>query len=210
MKKKHERLSMEFKYPVLLFREDLEEIEEIFRNDLSASKIEIEIGSYVADSCEEIPIQTAMSNSLKFYSREPYFVLNINAHSPLPNFSADNNTVVLLGVADKIQLIFKNRARRILFWTRRVVISIWIVSIPSFWIMPFLLKNFILIWILVAILWIIIWSIVIYVPVKSKIIFSKKIESKNFWQRNKDELFRDLIVGIFCVTLGFLLGYFIK
>lgn len=216
--KKIETINIEYKKSVHLFREDLLAIESILKQDLSGQDFKIVFDKFDSESVSSIPTYQKLSNDLSFHVNNPYFSIEVCRYSS--RFYASENSLKIMGAIKKIEEIFDtalHKSEKVRQWIGRSMYGLSILT-GSFLAVTFLLddveklKNiffsskivsFMLF--VLPFLCLISWFQMIW-PLNPIIEFEMRNNRKNFWERNKEQIYVGLIVGVPVAIVSFVLG----
>ena len=210
MKKKSQNFSQDYKMPYL-FREDLEDIENIIK-DLSPREFKFGTTDFEYKTIQEIPEDTVIRDfNIQIY--DPYISLYFSKNSA--RIYAGDDDIKTLGVIKKITDIIKKRERKLLWQLSRL--SNFVAPI-LLW-LPFLLliffdketikSNKVLFVVSTVIICVIAiaWFIISYRATLKKfsvVEFSYKKNRFSFLTRNKDQIIVGIIVAIATFVLTIL------
>ncbi len=184
-----------------LFIEDLEDIENIYKNDLKPDTYRIETPEYTYGSISEVSKDNSVLYSLKFSSYSPNVFVEFTPYSA--TVTSFDHTLDAVGAAEKISEVIRKRERKI-FWFlyNRYIYLSWIVTVVI-WVTP---KQDKIIFIICLLFFA--PMLIFYIARFSSIYKESKIElrsirkTKNFFERNKDQIGVNLITG----TIGAIVG----
>jgi len=193
-----------------LYREDLEEIEEILQKDFSARDFHIEYNDRKYKSIKDISEDASRVTKLTISSHSPTLHLIIDRHSnQLFTYSDDVSAAAAIA---KIDQIISNCDREWFPFTQKIAgwttLFSWILlsSITSFLEVYFKnnelqlsvsQKSLLFVLLIIAISSLIMW----FIPFSPKIEFQHKNKSKGFLQRNKDAI----MLALFSATVAAIL-----
>lgn len=205
MKKKSKNYSQNFKMPHL-FREDLEEIENVLK-ELTIREYKVETKDFEYKTVQEIPISNDPVNDFHIHAYDPYISLDLNNFSA--RIYASDDDIKTIGIVKKITDIISKRERKSLWYLSNL--STWLAPIffivpPQIWakldekkIQPN--KIWLVILAIVFVLSVIWWTIGYLASLKkySLIEFTYKKNKTNFLTRNKDQIVVGIIVAIISI-----------
>lgn len=210
MKKKTQSTSEDFKMPHL-FREDLEEIENILK-EISPREYKLESQNFEYTNIKEIPKDLDAINEFHIQAYPPYISIDFNTNGA--RIYAGDDDIKTMGGIKKIADIISKRERKHLWHLSRLAnwfapILIWIpVYLVMFVDEETVKPNKILIFSSVLLSLIgIIWFIVgfrLKLYNFSLIEFTYKKEKLNFFMRNRDRIIVGIIIAIVSVLLTLL------
>ena len=209
MKKKKD-LDINFKYPVILYREDLLEIQQILLEDLKAKNLNISFDEYEANKIEEIPADTKTTTQIRMSSYSPSITFAIRSYSN--SITTYSDSLEIEGAMQRIYNILNKNSRAFIYGVFRIfnffsiVVYISLVLLISTSKVDKYFSSEGQIFLLIALF---LSSIVVvrllFNPIVSIINFGTKKETPNFWIKNKDQI----LVGIIIAVFGLIAGYFI-
>jgi len=213
MKKKAQTFSKDLKMPQL-YRDDLEIIEKIIKDELKPREYKIETKDYEYDGLESIPEDNEQITDLHIQTYSPYISIQFNRFSA--RIYAGDDDLKTTGALTKIVEVLSARERKMLFWSQKV--GLWLAPILFFAPTRALIeidriktpKHWFAIGLaLAAVIW---WIISYYLSMYrfSSITFISSKKSPGFIKRNKDQILVGLIVGIPVAILSFFLGLFFR
>ena len=200
--KKQRPLEKEYLSPHL-YREDLEDIEKIIKEDLQPKDYKISFCEYEYKTISEIPASTPPSKDFQMNSSLPSIYINLAKHSRGIRTYSDNTDLKTAGVFAKIDQVISLRDRRItLIWIKSsrllavlfYVVCIFFMTIKNF--SPRLAVVDLVVGTLAIFLWFL--SFYSYPP---KVDFFYKRERGSFFERNKDQIFLSVISAIVGMVL---------
>jgi len=213
MQKINKNISDGYILPVHFFRDDIQLIENILKNDLTGENYKIKFDDFESNNLSSIPTDYPCTNNISFSISKPYLSLEINNRSFIHFYLSDNTTIVA-GALQKINEVILQTKDKIEFTLRKItVICSIIIGIISI----MLIINIILDYIFSNSSQIIdifhpskiIKIVVILLPIlcfysyyrmslysRSIIEFSWKKDKKTWWKRNKDQVIL-IIIGSF-------------
>lgn len=213
MKEKN-TISVEYKKPIHLFRDDLLAIEKTFKEDLACTDFEVSFDDFSSDDIKSIPTNQKLSHSIFFHGNKPYFSIEIGQH--LSKFYALEDLLLIRGAIQKIKNIFDKtipKSFKTRKWIGKSMYGLMIFSNIFLFISNYInyLKNTIssLMILLLTFLCVISWVQMMW-PMKPIIEFEMKNSRKNFWDRNKDQIYVGLLVGITTAIISFTLVFLSK
>ena len=220
--KKIKTITVEYKKPVHLFRDDLLTIESILKQDLAGQDFQITFDTFDLESVSSIPTDQKLSNDLSFYISNPYFSIKVGLYSS--RFYASENSLQIMGAIKKIEGIFDSalhKSEKVRRWVGRSMYWLSILS-GSFLAVTFLLddvemlKNIFssskivsLMLVVLFFLCLISWGQMTW-PLKPIIEFEMRNNIKNFWEKNREQIYVGLIVGVPVAIISFTLGVLAK
>lgn len=185
MKKKQSNYIKDFKMP-RLFRDDLENIDAIMKDELQPSQYKIDFGDFEYEGINEISREIPPVNDFHITSYDPYVKIDLSRASA--KIYADDDGLKTRGAVEKIVEIIQNRQRRYR----------WFFSLPGMSGLPMGLFIFALMfgqlggWIIFLIFGVTIGLtlIIFYQSLKkfSTIEFVDRNQRPNFFARKKDDL----------------------
>lgn len=196
MKRKTQSFRKELKMP-RLFRDDLNAIEKVIKEELKPESYKLETKEYEYEAVESIPKDTGTTTEFNIETRSPY--ISIDFHRSRADIYTSDDNLITTGAVAKILNILAKKERKILFWFQQVAI----------WIAPILFGTFIARaisrsaerWIFLAIsllagIW---WIFSFYNSMYkfSVINFILPNENPGFIKRNKDQIILLIIGTIF-------------
>jgi|SRR3989344_1813632 len=207
MKKKVLPLNQDLKMPHM-FREDLENIEEIITKELSPREYKLESESFEYTSIKEISGDTGSTNHFYIKTYSPY--ISIDFSKSYARVYTDEDDLKTIGAFKKILAIISKRERK----------TLWIFSKLANYLAPSLLTFTVILprsaqisqnmsLFLVSTSLLMVWIIFgFWTDIKkySIIEFVNRKNKSNFFYRNKDQIGVNILVGI----VFLLLGYFVK
>jgi len=202
MKKVRELPRGDYRKPKL-YVDDLEDIINIFER--TCNDIEISCGDYKYDSLDELlEHRDGSIDSLTIYGQRPYLYLSIS--KTYNNLSANREYPEATTAFYEIDAIMRACERPKNFLDK-ISWVFWILAIPMLWIMyrPVLEGTPRQWWLYYVLPVFFVWSL--YVAwersyVNTIILLNRKDEVKSFFQRNKDSLMGNLIVGVVVAVLS--------
>lgn len=208
MKKRIQTYTQKLKMPHL-FREDLENIEEIIKKELNPSEYKLDLGSLEYQEIKEIPEDTNLTNEFYINTSSPYIRIDFNKYSARV-FSGDDDVKTVGAVKKITDVILKNERRFLWYFSQ---LSQWLAPIilyifSALFYIPFdreakLSKTWLITEIFI-ILFLVIWWIAGYknnLKKFSVIEFAYRKNKSNFFIRNKDQIIVGIIVAIVTVLL---------
>lgn len=208
MKKKKQVFDKDFKMPNL-FREDLENIEIIIKNDLKPSEYKLESESYEYSEVAEIKDTNKLTSQFRIQAYTPDVFIELTKKKAF--IHADDDSVNTIGSIKKIIDIIEKRKRKFLWYSSKV--GIWLMlplnTLSILSLLPSSLQLIDKLYAVIILVSSIIWLItIIYVTEYqfSIINFIYKEDKQNFFRRNKDQLGVNIIIAAF----SFLLAWFLK
>ena len=208
MKKIRKNVSYSKNYSALkLFREDLDEIINIFKNNFS--EFDIEIDEYIIDDISEIDeIKKEKTNRLSIETYENgYSYLNLFKNYAILNIS-DKNDTKLLGVFHQLDELISKKEYTFLkiitsSWVFYVMVTTIVIGLYTILWSNTLLISFIIIIIPFLLILLIILIDFHMTLKKHSIIYLIHSTSKiGFFERNKDQL----SIGLICAIVGAIAG----
>lgn len=210
MKKKVQTFSKDLKMPQL-YRNDLEAIERVIKEELKPREYKLETKEYEYDSLELIPEDAEPVTDFRIQTSGPYISVELNRFSA--RVYAGNDDINTTGALTKILGILSKRERKVLFWSQKIAMLfapiLFAVSMPTLtttneitsvmhWIVAISVP-------LIAVFW---WLVSVYSSMYkfSTITFISSKKSPGFIKRNRDQILVGLIVGIPVAIVGFILG----
>ena len=210
-------ITVEYKNPVHLFRGELLAIESILKEDLVGRGFRISFDSFDSDSVSSIPSDQETSDGINFHIDAPYFSVEVRRYSS--RFYASENSLQIRGAIEKIKEIFDKSTRkstRIHRWIGSAMGGI-AVLIGAFLSVTFIgdieiLKNIAyrlpggisvlaaLTFLCVVSCWQMNW------PLEPIIEFEMRSNRKSFWEKNREQIYVGLIVGVPVAIASFVLG----
>lgn len=217
MKKKSQSFSQNFKMPHL-FREDLEELENIIK-DLSPRQCKFETKDFEYNSIQEISEKAMARNDFHIQMYDPYISIDF-CKTSARIYSSDDD-IKALGIVKKMSVIIEKRERKSLWKLSKLSnflapILIWSPFILMMFFSKEIIKlNIVLFVITVLITWfmaIIWWMVAYHAYLKnfSFIEFVYKKNKSNFFTRNKDQIIVGIIVAIISIVATLFFQYFFK
>lgn len=214
---KKETISIEYKKPIHLFRDDLLAIESILKQDLSGSNLKITFDNFDSENISSIPIDQKLSNNISFHIYKPYFSVEVRRFSS--EFYAAEDSLQVRGAIDKIGEIFDSavlRSVKVRRWISRSMYGLSIFSgvflgaalLGDAEILKEVLSSSKIIsfmFVALPFLCLFSWSQMTW-PLKPIIEFEMRNNRKNFWERNKEQIYVGLIVGVPVAIVSFVLG----
>src|SRR3989344_2626885 len=208
MKKKKQNFNENLKMPHL-FREDLENIEKIIKEELKPNDYKLE-----SESCEYQEVNEILNNenSLNQFLIQTHLPdITINFTKKNASVYADDDDIKTTGAIKKIIDVLHRRERKFLWYSSKFG-QIFAFTILAFSVLSFFPVSFFnLEWeygTIIAILstiWIA--TILLVEEYKFSVIeFTHKKRRSNFFSRNKDQIGVNIIVAI----LSFFVGLFLK
>ena len=185
-----------------LYREDLEDIEEVIQMKLKPREYKLETKDYEYDKLESIPIDTEPVSEFHIQTHNPYIRIDLYPFSATIYTVDDNlNTI---GALTEILEIFSKKTPKLLYWSEKV--AQWLGPILFF--APILVLReideirsikhgiflVVLVWLLATV-----WLIVSFRTSMyrfSLINFNFSKESPGFIKRNKDKILVGVIIGV--------------
>jgi hypothetical protein len=205
MKRINKSLSTE--YPtVKLFLEDLIAIESILKE--SAENFEIATDDYTFTSVDELKnkYKNEKLSSIKISTRTPY--INIVLNKTWVRLYCGSEEISTTGIYYKLDKILSAKVRKPRFLYSYYII--WIgnillfASIPSYFLPKKINPQILLIGGVLSLIWFIwiLWFSYIRLFRSSDISLIKKVDLRNFFSRNKDQIIVGLINGIIGAVIG--------
>lgn len=215
--RKSKTITIEYKNPMHLFREELLAIEAILKVDLSGRDFKITFDNFDSEDVSSIPSNQKISNDLSFHISSPYLSIEVRKYSS--RFYAAEDSLQIRGAIEKIKDIFDNNIRKdakVRQWaglsmkwlTVFLVIFGEVVLIGDIEILRsivFASSESIFIYILLSILCFTSWVQMTW-PLEPIIEFETRGNRKSFWERNKEQIYVGLIVGVPVAIVSFILG----
>ena len=198
MKKKIQTYSQNFKMPCL-FREDLENIEEIIKKELNPGEYKLDLGSFEYQEVKEILENIDPINELHIQTSSPCISIDFTKFSS--RIYVGDDDIKTVGAVKKITDIILKKERR---W-------LWRFSKSAEWLPPLLFFSIIqlLAWdsarasswfiIVIILILLVIWWIIGYQSSLKKfsiIEFGYKKNKSNFFIKNKDTIIVNIIVAL--------------
>ncbi|MFA6458980.1 MAG: hypothetical protein WCV79_01100 [Candidatus Paceibacterota bacterium] len=193
--------------PVFLFREDLQLIESIIKNELSSTSLKISLEDQEADSFAQIPSDQGSTDKINIKSVQPDVSIDIYPSSYSIYINEKNlNTE---GAVYKIQAILRKRLNFQTYYSSKILLWFSILNfnifIWSFWWAVFNLPKLAnQLWLIAVLLSIITWIFEVVYPPKSNIKFINIRDSSGFFVRNKDDLIKIILTAVVSYLFGFL------
>lgn len=187
MKKKNTTFRKKFKMPYL-FREDLEEIENIIKTELKPREFKMSTKEYEYDNLELMPKNSESINEFYIKTHSPYISIDFYGHDA--QIYAGDDDIKTIGAVVKIIKVISERERKILWYCYRLSLLIGL-AILIFVLTSGFYNRIVTILFIFLLLLIIIWTgIITYIEVYrfSVINFNYSKENLNFIKRNKDQI----------------------
>lgn len=209
--KKTETIIVEYKCPVHLFRDELLDIEKILKHDLNGRDFKVSFDNFESEDISSISTGQKISDNLSFQIHDPYFSLNIRQHSS--RFYGAEDSLQIRGAIEKIKEIFKkatNKSSKLRRWIGWGMVGIATISACLFGLNFVgngieILKNSSDSLFVLLILCFVSYAQMTW-PQKPIIEFEIRSKRKNFWEKNRDQIYVGLIVGVPVAIASFLLG----
>ena len=215
--KKKETISIEYKKPVHLFRDELLAIESILKQDLVGRDFKINFDNYDSDNVSSIPTDQKISNDLSFHISNPYFSIDVRRYSS--KFYSAEDSLQIRGAIEKIKEIFDMAVLKSAKVRRWIGLSMYGLAMLA---ALFLSVTFIadveilkdtfhsskiisLIFFALPVLCLVSWGQMTW-PMRPIIEFEMRNSRKNFWERNKEQIYVGLIVGVPVAIVSYALG----
>ena len=200
MKKKPQEIIKEFKMPHL-FREDLEEIENLLKK-LSPNRYILETQDFEYENVEEIPKDLIETNEFDITPNKPYISISFSLHDATLYTNKDD--VKTIGTIEKIAQVILPRERKLIYWARHCV---WITPLFVGYLTGMVLasnkSDLYTLWILPIISLFIIALCAIplfnYIRKFSIVNFGYKKNKITFFSRNKDQIILILLTSFLSV-----------
>ena len=192
-----------------LFRDDLESIEKIVREELSPSNYKLESEFYEYQEVKEIPNDENSSNQFVIQTNSPDITISFTKENA--SVYADDDDIKTTGAIKKIVNIIYKRERSFLWYSSKIgqllIPPIFVLSTLSL----FSMSLFKLEWEYATIIATLsaIWfaTIVLTENYKFSVIeFTYRKDTSNFFSRNKDQIGINIIVALLSFFVGLLLG----
>ena len=199
MKQISKTIRKDFKMP-LIFRDDLEAIEKILKDNQSRD-FKIKTSDFEFDSVAEIDVKTKSRNEVSILSYGPYISIDFNKHSTY--LHASDSEIRTIGIVSKIEEIIKKRERKLRWLSSKL--SVWFagpIFVVAFEVVTKLKERGFQEsrWYgLVILLLIIIWWVRDFrhsLHSFSEVIFMTQDDQKSFFIRKKDEIILVVITVI--------------
>lgn len=191
-----------------LYREDLEAIEMIIKDELKPREYKFETKDYEFDNIGTIPKDIESSVDFHIQTYNPYISIDFNRFSA--SVYANDDDLNTIGALTKIIEILSKKERKLLYWSQKfawVAPMLLIVPISTLGKIkstsPWFLLGF-------SIPAVILWIVSFYLSVYkfSRINFTSYKDSPSFLKRNRDQIILliigAIIGGIITVLLRFL------
>lgn len=204
---KQKSIKIDFDLPLNLYREDLIEIEDILVKELGANELKILFGKYSVTKIEEIPLNQDDVSEIEFRVPSPYLVLRVGKH---PTIYAGDNSLLVVGAIAKIKNIFNRSVScqsKIMGILSNLLLLMGIVVFFVAIGFSELIFNGIPLLLISALS--IIFAHSLHTKKHSHIEFEFKNIDKNFWIKNKDQIYVGLFVSIPVALISFVLGKFL-
>ena len=203
---KRETIIVEYKNPVHLFRDELLAIETILKQDLAGRDFKVSFDNFDSEDISSISTDQKPSNDLSFHINNPYFSLEVRQYSS--RLYAAKDSLQIRGAISKIEEIFNmtiRKSEKVRRWIFRGMYGLSIFSgtflMLALWGDIEILKNIFssskiisLMFIALPFLCLVSWFQMMR-PLKPIIEFGMRNNRKNFWDRNRDQIYVGLIVG---------------
>lgn len=183
-----------------LFREDLEEIEEVLKES-DSNELRFETNDFEYGSVKEIPEKTKQAKDFHIQIYKPYINLNFSKRSAYVYASEED--IKSIGIAGKIVNIVKKRERKFLYYLKNIfsVTGCIAFSILSFFLIDHIdpSKKIAILFLILLLYSIISFFVFVFpFPSHSLIDFYCINNQENFFFRNKDQI----ILVIFGAVIG--------
>lgn len=203
---------MKFKMPSL-YREDLKKIEEIFFEIPDRRNYKLEVNGFEYVSVDEIPVDSTTTNKINISTYNPYIHISLKQFEAEVYGSGDNATQ-LVGMITRIATILRKRERKFHWFNARILIMIFpgiflnllVSSIDSIKTNIHSTETIITIFILVILLIFIMIGVRDSMFKFSKIHFSTKSSTVNWFTKNRDQIIFQIIGAVFAGFVGYMLG----
>lgn len=199
MKRKNQTFNKELKMP-RLFREDLEFIEKIIKEELQPREYKIETREYEYETVDLIPRDHETVTELHIQTYTPYISIDFNRYSARV-YAADDD-LKTTGALTKIIEILIKKERKISYWSQEIAIYLTPFLFGALFTFIItrkieLTRHWLAIGIFILILVVVWWAVSFYSMFRfSEINFFTSKKRQNFLQRNKDQIIL-LIIGAF-------------
>ena len=207
MKRKKQQFNENFKMPYL-FREDIENIEKIIKEELNSNNYKLESEFFEYQKVEEIPSDENSLNQFIIRTYSPYIIINFTKNNA--SIYAEDDDIKTTGAVKKIIDLIHKRERKFLWYSSKigqifagVMLTLSILSL----FLKYLFNSeweYAIIIIILSIIWIVI--ILFVEEYKFSVIeFTHKRNRSNFFHRNKDKIGVNIIVAIVSLLIGWIL-----
>ncbi len=215
--KKDKTLIIEYTKPPHLFRDELLAIESILKNDLNGRELKITFDNFDSENISSIPLNHKPSNNLSFHISTPYFSVEVRRFSS--RFYAADDSLQIRGAINMISDVFNASPRRFLRLRQLIsdimsvlgvlslfaLIAIWRGNVEILKVVFY--SSGVISFMLVTLPFLcFVSSFQMYMPSEPIIEFEMRNNRKNFWERNKEQIYVGLIVGVPVAIVSFLLG----
>lgn len=209
--KKKGTITVEYKHPLHLFRDELLDIEKIFKQDLKGRDFKVSFDDFESEDISSISTDQKASNNLSFNMYDPYFSLDIRQYSS--RFYGGEDSLQIRGAIEKIEEIFEkaihksSKLRGRIGW---IMFGLAVISLSLVWVNLIydrieIFKNSLysldFLFLLCSIS-----CVQMRTPLKPIIEFEARSKRKNFWEKNKEQIYVGLIIAVPAAILSFLLG----
>lgn len=208
--KKTENIKKFYSFPKL-YREDLEKIETILKQELGSEQCKFSTSDFSCDSISEIdPEVYSTSNDLWIQSADCTICVSIDKYTAtvLSSQNDAKHRGVLGDIADNILRHSQRRYLKLISAPGRwiAIISVALVGFilgylvlpPSVSFLPRLLMQFIVQFVLLIVL---VWLFYM-IPISPPVIFQYKKNLPSFWKRNKDLIIVTVCCGLVVTVIG--------
>jgi len=199
-KKNYNYYALNFKMPHL-FREDLELLEKIIKEELKPKEYKLETEEFEYQEFKEISEDTETTSEFHIQTHSPYISIDFSNHSA--RLYADSDDLKTIGALKKIEEIIFRRERKTLWrisnlsmWSIVLIYLPQLLSIMS----PKIGSKLVFILLLTFIVMVILWFFIGFRSLNnfSLIEFAYSKNKPNFFTRNKDQI----ILIIFGTIIG--------
>lgn len=209
MKKKVQIFYKDLKMPHL-FREDLENIENVIKQELSPNRYKLESESFEYTGMSEIKDKVKETTEFRIESHAPDVIIVFTRKKA--SIHAHDDSVETMGAIKKVLDIVTKGERRFLFYSSHIgylIAPILIIFSSLILYRPYIIGDLLeTTHLILILLFSIIWFVIIVYVVENQfslVEFTYKEDKSNFLSRNKDQLF----LGILIAIASFLLGKFL-
>ncbi len=212
MKRKKQQFNENFKMPHL-FREDIENIEKIIKEELNSNDYKLESEFFEYQKVEEIPSDENSLNQFIIRTYSPYILINFTKNNA--SIYTEDDDIKTTGAVKKIIDLIHKRERKFLWYSSKIG-QIFISVMLTLSILSLFLKylfnsewEYAIIIIILSIIW---FVIILFVgEYKFSVIeFTHKRNRSNFFHRNKDKIGLIVISAMLTLFVGLIVNLILK